>query len=116
MDSFSLYRCQSGKPHLELTLEISGKVKRWLIPNTSFIKNSVKKLAVEMPDEEIISQRKAEERLSLIEKGDIELKYLGKRKIVFKPVQTNMEIDDFVLLIPSWGARTEKRIWVLIPS
>lgn len=116
MDSFSLYGYKSGKPQLELTLEISGRVKRWLIPNTTFIKNSVKKLAVEMPGKENPSQRGAGKPLSLIEKGDIELKYLGKRKIVFRPVQTSMEINEFVLLIPSWGARTEKRIWVLIPS
>ncbi len=116
MDSFSLYRYKSGKPRLELTLEISGKIKRWLIPNATFIKSSVKKLAVEMPDKEITSQRESEERLSLIEKGDIEVKYLSRRKIVFRPVKTGMEIDDFVLLVPSWGARTEKRIWVLIPS
>lgn len=116
MDSFSLYRCKSGKPHLELTLKISGKVMSWVIPNSDSIRKNLKRLAIEMSGEEGQGQRESSGHLSLIEEGDVEVKYQSKRKIIFSPVQTDMGVDEFVLLIPSWGIKTKRKMWVLITS
>ncbi len=116
MDSFSLYRCQSGKPHLELTLKISGKVMNWVIPNSNSVRKNLKRLAIEMSSEEGQDQREPGGHLSLIEKGDVEVRYMSRRKIVFSPVRTGLSVDEFVLLIPSWGMKTERKMWTLITS
>ena len=112
MDSFKLYKCKSKKPYLKLNLEISGSKKNWLIPKSTPIKKNEKRLAVELSGEE---RKKEPKRPALVDKSRINIKYLSKRKIIFKLIRTKLEVDEFVLLVPSWGLRTEKKIWILIP-
>ena len=112
MDSFRLYKYESDKPYLKVRLDISGRIINWLVPKTSPLKKSVKRLAFELPDTKSVKEAA---RPVMITKSDIKIKYLSKRKIIFKLIRTKLEIDEFVLLIPSWGLRTKNKIWVLIP-
>ncbi|MGI9533770.1 MAG: hypothetical protein ACR2NW_02365 [Thermodesulfobacteriota bacterium] len=113
MDSFSIYKYESDKPFLILRLDISGKIMHWLIPKSTPIKKSVKRLAVEIPDG--AGKKKEAGQSLLVNKSEIKIKYLGKRKIIFGLIRTKQEVNDFVLLVPSWGLRTERKLWVLIP-
>lgn len=112
MNSFSLYRYQDDKPCLKLTLEISEERISWLIPKTDPLRKNVKRLAIETSNSGKSEETK---NLLLIDKGDIEVKCLRKRKIIFKPVQTKLYVSEFVLLVPGWGTRTKNKMWVLIP-
>jgi len=116
MDKLSLYKYLSKKPCLILRLEISGEMINWLIPNETPIEKSVKRLAIELTGSADSKKGIALCRKpSLIEKCDIKIKYFGKRKIVFNLFRSKLEPDEIVMLVPSWGLRTEKKIWVLIP-
>ena len=116
MDRLSLQKYRSTKPFLILRLDVSGKKLNWLIPKSSAIKKSVRRLAIEMPGTVVrIQDRDIEGRPLLVEKCGINIKYFSKRKIVFNLIGTKLDSDEFVMLIPSWGLRTEKKIWVLIP-
>ena len=113
MDSITLFKYETDKPFLILKLDISGKIMNWLIPKPSPVKKSIKRLAVEMPDS--TAGTKGLKKTVLLDKCEININYQGKRKIVFAFARENADINEIVLLIPSWGLRTEKKIWVLIP-
>ena len=133
MDSFSLRRYNSPKPYLKLSLDVSGKIISWTLPDSAPIKKKVKRLAIEINGCKGKKQKSEESKAvvvqtqdstkdstldrstSLVEKCNITITYFSKRKIIFKLIKTKLEADEIVMLIPSWGLRTENRIWVLIP-
>lgn len=120
MSEYTLYRTDLPKPYFMLKLDYGCGSKEWLIPdNKNLDFRNHKRLAFEnIPP----LQRGVEEPHcgSLeMDKGELELRSETRFKIEFS-VRSDTENyglnGSYVLMVPSWGRKTTRRTWVLIPS
>ena len=109
MDRFYLYSSKKNKQQSYLEFDLKEGKKCWLLPSSASSGNGSKKLAFELPQLTDYPGR------TVVDEGELFIKRSGKRKIIFSLKGENLMNGDFILLVPSWGLRTEKKIWLLIP-
>lgn len=118
---FVLQKHLTEKPHFDLKLECGDLMKWWILPNRIPDRVSVKTLAIEMTERVFNSERFSGEMADPYGTGEVRVcdsgyyKILGKsaQKIAFR-ARGNLLKGRFVLLVPSWGRWTAKRLWIII--
>ena len=109
MDRFYLYSSKKNKRQTYLEFNLKDGKKFWLFPSSAPSGNGSKKLAFELPELADYPGRKLEDE------GELNIERSGKRKIKFSLRGGKRLNGNFILLVPSWGLRTEKKTWLLIP-
>jgi DNA ligase D-like protein (predicted 3'-phosphoesterase) len=106
-------------PHHDLRLEMGGVLRSWILPKNSPIED-VKRLAIEDKDQglglastgSIISDGYGIGEAEVWDSGVYEVEWMSKSKIVFR-VWCEKFSGRFILLLPSWGIWSKKRLWIL---
>lgn len=114
MEDFFLYKKETEKPHFVL---IIGS-RAWIVPFLDPFEAAKKRLAVEVKPDEAGVARPFDSAADLIEKGRVVVNNRGEGKIDFTVRETSGAAmsGDFVLVLPSWGGKTKRRLWLLIKS
>jgi len=120
---FIIHKHKTTNPHYDLRIEIEGILKSWIIPKTLPAEINEKRLAIEDEDQDpgivetkgVINDGYGIGEAELWDSGTYELREKGSSKIVFE-TQGVKFYGRFVLLLPSWGKLSKKRLWVLFAS
>lgn len=119
MYKFYLVKKNSSKPHFILLLQFNNTQKSWILPFTKPFKLGQKRIAVESDLKSIwlknIENLLKDRNLEFLDSGSISVEFKSQKKIVFNADGKTVFKGKFILLIPSWGLWTTKKLWVLIP-
>jgi DNA polymerase ligase (LigD)-like protein len=114
-----IQRHKTHYPHYDLRIEMDGVLRSWILP-TNFPFGDEKRLAIEDKDLRIwpvhtgyvISDGYGVGETEVLDGGVCEVERKSESKIVFS-VRCEKFSGRFILLIPGWGIRSKKRLWVL---
>ncbi|WP_462137255.1 hypothetical protein [Candidatus Mycalebacterium sp.] len=113
-EGFFLYKKDAEKPHFVLIIGSRG----WIVPFLDPFEAAKKRLAVEVKPDEAGITRPFDSAADLVEKGRVVMNKGGDGKIDFTVRETSGVVmsGDFVFILPSWGRRTKRRLWLLVKS
>ncbi len=114
MEKFFLYKKEAEKPYFVL---IVGE-KAWLVAFSAPFEPMKKRLAVEISPEDEGITRPFDSAAGLIESGEVVFNREGGAKIDFTVLSSSGSLmsGNFVFIVPSWGKRTKRRLWVIVKS
>ncbi|QMU56434.1 MAG: hypothetical protein GKS04_04660 [Candidatus Mycalebacterium zealandia] len=114
MENFFLYKKETEKPHFIL---IIGS-RAWIVPFLDPFEAAKKRFAVEVSPDEAGIAKPFDSAADLIEKGRVVVNRGGDGKIDFTVRETSGAVmsGGFVFVLPSWGIRTKRRLWLLVKS
>ena len=121
---FFIQKHKTAHPHYDLRLETRGMLRSWVLPKAIPTKDNEVRLAIEddeyahghiSPDEGIVEDGYGEGQAEVWDIGICELGKNSKSKVEFEAKGQRLS-GKFVLLLPDWGRRYKKRLWVLIKA
>jgi len=120
MSEYSLYKVELPKPYLMLKLQSRGYLKEWFIPEYKELDfRNYKRIAFESPAPGYEAEGIFQGPMEKFDAGKFELRSDTKFKIEFRiesTVRSNGLYGNYVIMVPSWGRKTLRRTWVLIPA
>jgi bifunctional non-homologous end joining protein LigD len=120
---FIIHKHHTSHPHYDLIIDTGGILKSWVIPKSLPTVTKEKRLAIQDKDMEsgiihtkgVINDAYGVGEAEIWDSGSYELREKRNSKIVFE-TQGSKFYGRFVLLLPSWGKFSKKRLWVLFAS
>jgi bifunctional non-homologous end joining protein LigD len=122
-NSFIIHKHSTLNPHYDLRIEIEGVLKSWIILKKLSNKTKEKRLAIEDKNLEhniihaksVIDDGYGVGEAEIWDSGSYELREKRNSKIVIETEGAKFR-GRYVLLLPSWGKLSKKRLWVLFAS
>ncbi len=122
-NKFIIHRHNTLHPHYDLRIEIDGILKSWIIPKSLPTVTKEKGIAIQDKDLElsiiymngVINDGYGVGDAEIWDSGSYELREKRSSKIIFETKGSKLS-GRFVLLLPSWGRLSKKRLWVLFAS
>ncbi len=120
---FIIHKHKTTHPHYDLRIEIQGILKSWIIPKGLQTKIRENRLAIEDEDRDpriidttgFINDGYGIGEAEIWDRGTYKLREKRSSKILLE-TQGLKFYGRFVLLLPSWGKLSKKRLWVLFAS
>lgn len=115
--SIVIHRHKTSHPHDDLGLEMDGGLRSWILPR-GFPIGDEKRLAIEdrvlgfVCSGTIIGDGYGLGEVEIWDKGVYRIEQRSNSKIVFI-AQCERFSGRFILLLPSWGGWSKRRLWVL---
>ncbi|MGH7807571.1 MAG: DNA polymerase ligase N-terminal domain-containing protein [Thermodesulfobacteriota bacterium] len=121
---FFIQKHKTGHPHYDLKLETGGILRSWILPKAIPTTDNKVRLAIEdkedtdgyiSPEGGIVEDGYGVGEAEVWDRGIYELGKNSKSKVEFEAKGEKLS-GKFVLLLPNWGRRYKKRLWVFIKA
>ena len=118
---FLIQKHHTDHPHFDLKMEFGDSMKSWILPNRLPSGGSAKTIAIEMMDcafNSDVFMAATDDKYGIGEAeiwdtGHYDIITIYNEKIEFNAKGARFK-GRFVLIVPSWGRWTAKRLWMVI--
>ncbi|MDE0159894.1 MAG: hypothetical protein OXI02_06510 [Candidatus Dadabacteria bacterium] len=116
---YSVRKIVSETTCFVLSLELKDGHRHWVFPNAEWMDKREKAIGIEFGENDLWAFlcgqcRSAKADFSV--SGRYVSNYQGSSKLSFYLDDSPLLRGDYILLSPSWGRHSKRKMWVLIPS
>ena len=116
---YSVRRIVSSRTCFVLRLELGDGPRRWIFPNAPWMDRRQEAIGIEATETDIadaLGGCSAFLKSDFCVSGTCVSETERRGKISFRVEDSPLLRGSYVLLCPSWGRRTSRKMWLLIPS
>lgn len=116
---YSVRKIVSETTCFVLSLEFKDGYRHWVFPNAEWMDKREKAIGVEFEENDIwpfLRGQCCSAKADFSVSGRYVLNYQGLSKLALRLDDSPLLWGNYVLLSPSWGRHSERKMWLLIPS
>ena len=116
---YSVRKIVSETTCFVLSLELTGGYRHWVFPNAGWIDKRQKALGIEFEENDLwvfLRGQSCSAKADFSVSGRYVSGYEGSAKLSFRLDDSPMLRGNYVLLSPSWGRHSKRKMWLLIPA
>ncbi|MCY4262642.1 MAG: hypothetical protein OXC97_04930 [Candidatus Dadabacteria bacterium] len=116
---YSVRKIVSKSTCFVLSLELKHDRRHWVFPNAGWLDKRRKAIGIEFEEKELwtfLCAQSNSAKADFYFSGRYVSVYQGISKLSFRFEDSPLLNGSYVMLSPSWGRHSKRKMWVLIPS
>ena len=116
---YSVRKIVSETTCFVLSLELKDGHRHWVFPNAGWVDKRQKAIGIEFEENDLwvfLCGQSCSAKADFSVSGKYVSEHEGPAKLSFRLDDSPMLQGNYVLLSPSWGRHSERKMWLLIPA
>ncbi len=116
---YSVRKIVSKTTCFVLSLELTDGYRHWVFPNARWMDKRKKAIGIEFEEDDLwpfLCGQSSAAKADFFVSGRYVSSHQGPSRLSFRLDASPILWDNYVLLSPSWGRHSKRKMWLLIPA